>query len=117
MTIKVVDNTFISACLGEIECIDLLGVSTSHYMVSTTPEIHQETVEGFKEDLVEEAYKTIKVFEVKHAKYLELKSWLENRYPQIDKGEISAFLLALLNFDLEDINYYFITDDRKMKKR
>jgi predicted nucleic acid-binding protein len=116
VTIKIVDNTFISACLGEIECIDLLDVSCQHYMFSTTSEVYQETVEGFDEHIVKMAYNSIDVFSLNHDKYLELKDWLENRYPQIDTGEISTFLLSLLDYALTGKDYYYITDDRKMKE-
>lgn len=115
MTIKIVDNTFISACLGEIKCIDLLNVSSSHYNFSTTPEVRNETKEGFDSKIVYIAYKTIDVNLLRHHQYSDLKNWLEKRYLDIDTGEISSFLLALLDYALPGENYYYITDDQKMK--
>lgn len=116
MTLKIVDNTFISACLGEIECLNLLDISTNHYNVSTTPEVYVETIEGFEKDFVSKAYAKINIDPVDHEKYDDLKEWLEKRYPQIHSGEISTFLLALLNHALDENEYYYITDDRKMKE-
>lgn len=116
MTLKIVDNTFISACLGEIECLNLLDISTNHYNVSTTPEVYEETVEGFEKDFVKEAYGKISIDPVDHDKYDDLKEWLENRYPQIHSGEISTFLSALLNHAINKNEYYYITDDGKMKE-
>ncbi|RJS49981.1 MAG: hypothetical protein CIT03_00570 [Methanobacterium sp.] len=116
MTLKIVDNTFISACLGEIDCINLLEISRSNYIISTTSEVHSETIAGFEGNLVDYAYENISIHPIDNDNYLELKEWLEDRYPQIDSGEISTFLLALLKFALEDKAYYYITDDNKMKK-
>lgn len=116
MTIKIVDNTFISACIAEISCINLLNITSEHYAISTTSEVYQETVNGFEMNFLKEAYDIIDVFTLDHDKYHELKEWLENRYPQIDTGEISSFLLALLNYAIKGGSYYYVTDDRKMKK-
>ncbi len=115
MTFKIVDNTFISACMGEIECVDLLDVSSQHYDIITSHVIYGETIDGFAEDMVNDAYDSINLAEINHAQYEDLKEWLINRYPKLHEGEITAFLLALLNYAIKDIDYYYVTDDNLMK--
>lgn len=115
MTFKVVDNTFISACMGEIECVDLLDISSKHYDIITSHVIFVETNNGFEEDMVKEAYDSIDLVETKYTQYEELKEWLINRYPRLHEGEITAFLLALLNYAIMGMDYYYVTDDNLMK--
>lgn len=115
MTSKIVDNTFISACIGEINCINLLDITSEHYDIITTNAVFEETKNGFDIKRVTEVYETISVSSKYPKLYFKLKKWLETRYPALHDGEISTFLLALLNFAISDSAYYYITDDKSMK--
>lgn len=115
MTVKIVDNTFISACSGEINCIDLLDICSKYYEIVTTNEVFEETKEGFDTKKTSEIYNLISVSSKYSKLYFELKKWLESRYPTLHSGEISTFLLALLSFAVVDSEYYYVTDDKSMK--
>jgi len=116
MTVKIVDNTFISACVDEINCIDLLDLSSQYYDIHTTNEVFGETQDGFNDEVISNVYDLIKISSCSSDTYIDLKNWLERRYPGLHTGEITTFLLALLTFAVCGTEYYYITDDNYMKK-
>jgi len=117
LTSKIVDNTFISACIYEINCVDILKISSLQYNFITSEIVQIETNNSdFDIELVNDAYEIISSISLNHDKYDKLKKYLINRYPGLHEGEISTFLLTLLEYALNDSRYYYITDDSLMKK-
>ncbi|GLI11559.1 hypothetical protein MARBORIA2_06490 [Methanobrevibacter arboriphilus] len=117
LTSKIVDNTFISACIYEINSVDILKTSSLQYNFITSEIVQIETNDGdFDIDLVNDAYGIISPVNLNHDKYDELREYLLNRYPKLHDGEVSAFLLALLEYGINGLKYYYITDDAIMKK-
>lgn len=111
------DNTFISACIYEINSVDILKTSSLQYNFITSEIVQIETNDGdFDIDLVNDAYGIISPVNLNHDKYDELREYLLNRYPKLHDGEVSAFLLALLEYGINGLKYYYITDDAIMKK-
>ncbi|OQX18460.1 MAG: hypothetical protein BWK75_06650 [Candidatus Altiarchaeales archaeon A3] len=74
------------------------------------------TKEGFAEQF-EECYKKISVFDLNNNElFAILIKYLSDRYPYLHKGELSSFLVALIEYEMNNKEYYFVTDDNKMKK-
>jgi predicted nucleic acid-binding protein len=116
LTTKIVDNTVISASIREINSIDLIEVCSSNYYISTTVEVFNETRKGFNKTLIDRIYASIELYELKNKDYEDLLNWFEVRYPYLHIGEVSSFLLAVLEYAIKSKKYYYITDDNKMKK-
>lgn len=116
LTTKIMDNTVISASIREINSIDLIKVCSSKYYISTTPEVFNETRIGFNKTLINRIYSFIELHEIKGKDYEDLLKWFEVRYPYLHRGEVSSFLLAVLEYAQKSRRYYYITDDNKMKK-
>jgi predicted nucleic acid-binding protein len=117
-TSKILDNTVISAFINEIKSIELLDIFQSEYYLVTTDCIHKETLAGFSEEVVTKIYKNIGVFRKDNdKKYNQALDYLKDRYPYLHEGELSAFLLALFDYELIGVPYYFVTDDRKMREK
>ena len=117
MTTKILDNTVISASIKEIKCIDLIKKCLERYNIVTSIEVYEETSRGFGEQTITTFYKKITVYNLRNNKlFLILLEYLEDRYPYLHKGEISTFLIALLEYELKKRKYYFVTDDNRMRK-
>lgn len=116
MTTKVLDNTFISASLGDIPSIDLIEICSGCYALSTTLEVYEETKKGYIKSELDNAYRFINVESPKDSDYQNLLSFLEDRFFYLHKGELSSFLLALLDYAKTGEACYYITDDGKMRK-
>ncbi len=115
MTTKIIDNTVVSASLKEITCINLIAKCLEKYPISTSIEVHEETKEMFSQKM--DCYKKISVYDLHDNKlFIVLIEYLSNRYPYLHKGELSSFLVALIEYELKSKEYYFVTDDNRMKK-
>jgi predicted nucleic acid-binding protein len=113
MTVKIADNTLISAAINEIKSIDILEVCCGIYRFFATSEVYKETAEGFDTKKVEKVFKNI---EIDNTVNQELVSFLGNRYPYLHQGELSSFVLAIYKHNSEDEKCYYVTDDRKMRE-
>ncbi|MFX0205690.1 MAG: hypothetical protein ACFFDT_06850 [Candidatus Hodarchaeota archaeon] len=116
ITTKVIDNTFISACIKEINSINLLECCSKKYNLSTSSNVYEETKKGFNRNIVDETYANIEIIEMKDEAYNEILLWYEDRYPYLHRGELSSFLLAVLEYLCKNKRYYYITDDNRMRK-
>lgn len=117
-TSKILDNTTISAFINEIRSIEMIEVCRKEYLLVTTDCVQRETSERFSGETIAMNYKNINVFSKKgDKKYDQALDYLVNRYPYLHEGELSAFLLALLDYELTGYPYFFITDDRKMREK
>jgi predicted nucleic acid-binding protein len=118
ITSKILDNTVISAFINEIRSIEMIEICRKEYILATTDCVQRETSERFSGETVARNYKNINVFRKSgDKKYDEALDYLVNRYPYLHEGELSAFLLALIDFELTGNPYFFITDDRKMREK
>ena len=114
---KIIDNTVITACLSEIESINLFDVCSTVYQLATSSEVYAEALDGFDAHEMNRKCNSLQVFDMaNNRKYVSLKTFLQNRYPYLGLGEISSFLVAILEYDLQNRAYYYITDDRRMRK-
>lgn len=117
VTTKILDNTVITASLNEIKCIDLIKKCSEGYKIGVTFEVIEECKMGFKSKMLRDYLKIIQIHNLTGDKiYLDLVEYLLVRYPYLHIGEVSSFLLALLKYELNNVPYYFITDDNKMRK-
>ena len=117
VTTKIIDNTFISAIIKEIKSVDLLSKCLVKYDLITSLEVYKETKEGFDSHTIHKFYEKIKTVKIDNKDfYFSLMEYLKKRYPYLHKGEISTFLIALLNYELKNKNYYYVTDDGGMRK-
>lgn len=117
LTAKVVDTTVISASLKEIPSIDLLGLAAEVYDVHTSGGVKRELEEGFDPTSVEHILGFVEVVDIGHEAFEPLMDWLERRYPYLHRGELSTFLLAILDFGLGGRPCYYVTDDGAMRKK
>ena len=113
---KILDNTFISLCISDITSVDLLEILNPFYYLTTSHDVYEETLKGFDVGVVEKAYQKIRLANIDNSKYNDILNWLEARFPYLHKGELSSFLLALLEYEIIDKKYCYITDDKKMRK-
>ena len=103
MTDKIVDNTIISLML-EINDLILLEKLNQDHKILTSKDVYDETKAYFEESDVESVYTIIKIFENStEIKFQELLEYLLNRYPYLHSGEITSFLIALLNYQIQGI--------------
>lgn len=117
VTTKILDNTVIIASLKEIKCIDLIKKCSERYKMCTTIEVMEECKEGFENTTFQKYRDLINIQNLTTNKeYAAIAEYLLERYPYLHIGEISSFLLALLKYELNNISYYFVTDDNKMRK-
>ncbi|MDD4211611.1 MAG: hypothetical protein PHC46_04430 [Clostridia bacterium] len=117
ITQKVLDNTVISAGIKEIKAINLIQECAKHYPLSTAKEVYEETKSGFKKEIVEECYKLIQIKDLSNNQdYNSKMSFLQKRFPQLHKGELSSFLVAWLCYSKNKTKCIYITDDNGMKK-
>lgn len=116
MTTKVFDNTIISAIIKDIKCIDLLEKCCLKYKLATSNEVYIECKKGFSVTITSKIFNKIELMTTsKNELYNELLNYLVKRYPFLHKGELSSFLLTLLELDFENKSYFYVTDDGKMR--
>lgn len=116
MTTKVLDATTISAGMSDIKVVDLIERCASKYSLTTTREVRREIEHGFSPDEVERTFSFIHVSSVRSPESDTLLAYLQSRYPFLHSGELSSFLLALFNYELEGEPYFYVTDDAAMRK-
>jgi len=117
MTTKILDNTVISASIKEITCLDFIERCSKIYPVETSLEVFRETERGFNKITTNKRFRCIRVIDLRyHGQYRSLLNYMKNRYPYLHDGEISSFLLALLEYEKKNKEYYYVTDDQSMKK-
>lgn len=117
MTTKIFDATVISANVKEIKCIDFIDRCSKKYPVVTSIEVFEEIEEGFSKIIVDNQFKKIIIYDLRYSdEYNKMFQYMEDRYPYLHKGEISSFLLSLINFKSTNERYYYVTDDQKMRK-
>lgn len=116
MTVKILDNTIISASVNELRSINLLKLCSSQYDLTTTSYVYEEAKNGFSEEIIKEIGHYIVISQSQNSKFDELLNWLERRFPYLHKGELSSFLLAVLDYSHRNKKYFYITDDGRMRK-
>ncbi len=113
-TTKILDNTVITAFLKEITSIKI--IDRCPYYLITSKGVSKEC-EKFDKEFLEKFGGKLSIVNPTNKNFFEeCYEYLQTRYPYLHKGEISTFLLALLEFYLKKRKYYFITDDNKMRK-
>lgn len=116
-TVKILDNTVISASLKEISCLNLLERCSIRYQIVTSQEVYEESERGFKGAFLLISGDSMQIQNLSgNDLYVHLLNYLETRYPYLHTGELSSFLLALLAFELKHLKYYYVTDDNRAKK-
>ena len=117
MTTKILDNTVISASIKEITCLDFVERCSKFYSIVTSLEVFHETERGFDKVIANKRFRCIRVIDLRdNGQYRSLLNYMKNRYPYLHDGEISSFLLALLEYEKKSKKYYYVTDDQSMKK-
>ncbi len=117
MTTKILDNTVISASIKEITCLNFIERCSQIYHIVTSFEVFHEANIGFDKGTTNKQFRCIRVIDLRHTEqYRSLLDYLKNRYPYLHDGEISSFLLALLEYENKNKEYYYVTDDQSMKK-
>jgi len=126
ITTKVLDNSFISACITDIKSHNIFELCNECYKLLSSPSVYEESkkLKGqisddklIEEQVIEEYYGKIEILDMaQDPKYNELLNYLENRYPYLHRGELSTYLIALIRFT-EDDKFYFITDDMQFRKK
>lgn len=116
MTTKVLDATTISVGMGDIRAVDIIERCASTYTLTTTREVRGEIERGFAHDRVGQTFSHIPLSSVRSPEYGTLLAYLQSRFPFLHTGELSSFLLALFNYELEGEPYYYVTDDWAMRK-
>jgi len=117
LTAKAVDTTVVSACVREVRSIDLLERVTTVYVVCTTREVMDEIERGFDPDTVSRILEQVSVPPIVHEALEPLLAWLERRYPYLHRGELSSFLLAILEYGVQGRPCYYVTDDGAMRRK
>jgi predicted nucleic acid-binding protein len=116
LTAKILDATTISVSLGEIRTIDLIEVASRYYPLYTTVPVKKEIEVKFPREAVEEAFHRIQLRTFTPQGGPEPLARLQSSFPYLHDGELSTFLLAILEYELKGDPYYFITDDLRMRK-
>ncbi|MDK2891414.1 MAG: hypothetical protein PWR21_2046 [Methanoculleus sp.] len=115
-TTKILDNTVISAAINEIKAVDLLSICNENYAMVTSMEVFHEACGGSRHRVTKEYQIEIRD-KAKDQKFTQIISYLCDRYPYLHEGELSAFTLALLDYACSGESYFFVTDDRTMRRR
>lgn len=126
VTAKILDNSFISACITDITSQNLIEICDEHYNLLSSPSVYEESmdlknqfVDGIliDEHLIKKCYEKIDILDMSNnPKYQESLNYLQNRYPYLHKGELSTYLIALL-YHTDEGNHFFITDDMQFRKK
>ncbi len=117
-TSKILDNTVISAAINEIKSVNLIAISGSIYPLKMSSEVYDEICAGFSGKRLEIIEKYIeKIDGRRHEKYQSLFEYLSKRYPYLHKGDISSVLVAILEYALQESDYFLVTDDSRLRKK
>nr|WP_300999239.1 DUF3368 domain-containing protein [Methanoculleus sp.] len=115
-TTKILDNTVISAAINEIKAINLLSICSASYALVTSLEVFHEACGGNLHQVKKDGQIEIQD-KTKDQKFIQIVSYLRDRYPYLHEGELSAFTLALLDYACSGESYFLVTDDRAMRRR
>jgi predicted nucleic acid-binding protein len=116
MTVKIFDNTVISVSINELHSINLIQLCSTRYDITTTHHVFTEAKKGFSKAVIKEMSNYISVSNSQNQRFDEVLSWLELRFPYLHKGELSTFLMAVLDYSQTNKKYYYVTDDGRMRK-
>jgi hypothetical protein len=103
-TVKILDNTVISASLREIVSINLLERCSKRYDIVTSQEVYEEAKRGFTDKRLGVLKKLIMVDNLKYENdYSNLIEYLEARYPYLHKTPLGGLniLLTIKSFVIE----------------
>lgn len=118
ITKKILDNTVISAFIIEIPSIEIIDICRKRYDLVTTSCVYDETSKAVEREILINSYKNISIIKKDgEKKYDAALTYLMNRYPYLHEGELSAFLVAIIDFECRRKPYYFVTDDGKMRRK
>jgi len=116
-TIKVIDNTCVTAFLKEITSVKLFEKCGCFYKFVTSKAVSEECREYFKNETLILFQKNLSVKDLdNHPICKRCMDYLKARYPYLHNGEISSFLVALFLYHSKRERYYYITDDNKMRE-
>jgi predicted nucleic acid-binding protein len=115
---KIFDNTAISAFINEILSVRMLVVCTKRYTLTTSIEVYFEALVGTDQKTIDSCFSDIQIVDKNpQANYRGLIEELSDRYPYLHKGDISSFLLAYMDYAVHGKPYFFVTDDKTLRKR
>jgi predicted nucleic acid-binding protein len=115
---KIFDNTAISAFINEIPSVGILLVCSKNYTLATSIEVYYEALEGSDQQMIDITFSDIQVVDKNPQKtFSALMTELSDRYPYLHKGDISSFLIAYLDYAIQEKPYFLITDDKTLRKK
>jgi predicted nucleic acid-binding protein len=116
-TTKVLDNVIIIASIEYIKCVNILEKCNSCYHFVTSKVVYEEYIAKNANADIDTFNKFITIQKMDENKqYDELLDYLKNRYNNLHEGELSSFLILLLEYTLKGKDCYYITDDQTAKK-
>lgn len=98
MTVKILDNTVISVSINELHSINLIQLCSTIYDITTTHHVFTEAKKGFSKAVIKEISNYIVVSNSQNPRFDEILNWLELRFPYLHRGELSTFLMAVLDY-------------------
>jgi hypothetical protein len=116
LTTKVLDATILSASLGEIRTVDLVGAASGCYPLRTTAHVRLELEARFPKQAVEDTFDHIGVDDEDPGDAIDRSAPVCARFPYLHLGELTSFLLALTDYELKGLPYYYVTDDLRMRR-
>ncbi len=121
VTTKILDNSFISACITDIKSHNLVELCDKCYNLMTSHSVYEESIQLkgqlIDKQIIDEYYGMISILNMDYdQKYNDLLDYLQNRYPYLHKGELSTYLISLIHFTDEE-KLYFITDDMQFRRK
>ena len=107
----------IIASLEYIKCINIFETCKGNYHVVTSDIVYGEFTKKAKKEDIDLFNKLVTVHDLSgDPKYNELLEYVTNRYPKLHKGELSSFLVMVLEYIVKGKNSYYVTDDQTAKK-
>jgi len=116
MTVKILDNTVISVSVNELRSVNLIQLCSTRYDVTTTHHVFNEAKKGFSKVVIKDISNYITISNSQNPRFDEILNWLERRFPYLHRGELSTFLMAVLDYSHKCKKYYYVTDDGRMRK-
>lgn len=107
----------IIACLEYIKCINIFESCNGNYHMATSDIVYNEFAQKARPQDVEVFNKFFTVHNLSQdPKYRELFEYVTNRYNKLHRGELSSFLVMVLEYLVKNKNCYYVTDDQTAKK-
>ncbi|MDO9538084.1 MAG: hypothetical protein Q7J68_07180 [Thermoplasmata archaeon] len=75
-----------------------------------------EAKRGFSKAIIKEISNYLTITNGLNPKFDEILNWLELRFPYLHKGELSTFLMAVLEYSMKNKKCVYVTDDGRMRK-